>query len=112
VPTAATLTSFTVSQPADGKITIAWTTAAEVDVFAYRVYRGTTEDFASSVKVCEVAAIGPDSAYDCVDTVPGTGPYTYWLTEVNSQGKERLVTDANTVGSAVEHLYLPFIGTP
>ncbi len=109
VPTAATVTAFTVTGPTNGVVTIEWATAAEIDVFTYRVYRSASGTFATAVPVCDVAATGSDSSYSCTDTVPGTGPYTYWLTEVNAQGNERIVTEPNTVGAIQVFLHIPSI---
>lgn len=97
IPTAATLTSFAISGPAGGKVTVTWTTAEEVNVSVYRVYRSLNGFFASATKVCEKAATGSDSSYSCLDTVPGNGPYTYWLTELTTQGQEHILTSPLTI---------------
>ncbi len=97
IPTAATLTSFTVTGPEDGKVAVAWTTAAEINVSVYRIYRSLDGTFESATRVCEKAATGSDSAYACTDTVSGNGPYTYWLTELSTQGQESTIAEPITV---------------
>ena len=97
IPTAATLTSFAVSGPVGGKMTVTWSTAAELNVSVYRVYRSLNGSFASATLICEKAATGSDSAYSCLDPVPGNGPYTYWLTELSTQGQERVMASPITV---------------
>ncbi len=109
VPTAATLTSFTVTGPTNGVVTITWTTAAEVDVFAFRVYRSSTGLFADASVVCEKSATGADSAYSCTDTVEGTGPFTYRLFAITPNGGEELVWAPNTIGAVQMFLHIPSI---
>ena len=86
-----------VSGPVGGKMTVTWSTAAELNVSVYRVYRSLNGSFASATLVCEKAATGSDSAYSCLDPVPGNGPYTYWLTELSTQGQERVMASPITV---------------
>jgi uncharacterized repeat protein (TIGR01451 family) len=91
VPTAVTLRAFYVAAISGRRVTLAWETEAEVDNFAFRLYRAPANDFSQAVLVGEVpaamsGALGASYTFD--DEVPTSGVWWYWLADVDTAGRE------------------------
>jgi len=86
-PTAIQLLSFTVQQVTDLSVTLEWTMASQPDIYSYRLYRATEDDFTKAEKVTELSTTA-QLDYAFTDTVPANGVYYYWLTSINNAGVE------------------------
>ncbi|MGQ0603294.1 MAG: SdrD B-like domain-containing protein, partial [Anaerolineales bacterium] len=118
VPTAVTLTSFGITALTDSEVTLAWATAAEVDNFAFALYRSPSNDFDEATLIhVEPSKIpggtGSGAQYAYVDAIPSPGPWWYWLGDVDTRGRVTLHPAISTLngpsGSGGNRLFLPVI---
>ena len=90
VPTAVELIDFHVETNAIGAVTLRWSTAAELDLFGFRLYRSRVNDPATAELLAWLPASPGGSAdvdYAYTDQ-PDTGAWWYWLVDVSTSGKE------------------------
>jgi uncharacterized repeat protein (TIGR01451 family)/fimbrial isopeptide formation D2 family protein len=119
-PTAVTLLYFrivgVVSNHDGAQVTLGWETAAEIDNFGFAVYRASANDFAQAQAVAFVPSAiaggtGAGASYAHTDAAPSSGPWWYWLVDVDTHGVETPHGPATTAlapgGQYV--LYLPVI---
>ena len=87
VPLLASFTSFGATRVGNTNI-IEWMTAAEIDTIGYNVYRGSSRDEASMVRINanRVRAEGPGFGYRLEDQGAAAGNVFYQIREVASNG--------------------------
>lgn len=91
-PTAIELVAFDAAVNADGSVTLAWETAAEVANAGFHIYRSAdaaaTVDSATRVSAEMIAASGSAGAgasYSYIDT-PAAGVWYYFLADISTDG--------------------------
>ncbi len=106
-PTAVTVFGFDGVHLNDLNVALQWELAAGVNLYGFKLYRASENDFASAEVVQFVSASGAGE-YRVEDTVPQTGEWWYWLTQVSTSGGES--SPLGPVIVAVEYLaYLPLV---
>ncbi len=90
VPTAVELVDFHVETTTIGAVTLKWATAAEIDLFGFRLYRSRVNDPGTAellawLPATSTGSTGADYAYT---DQPDTGAWWYWLVDVSTSGKE------------------------
>jgi len=86
-PTAVTLTSFNSTVMLGRQVSVLWTLASEVDLYAFNIYRSNSDDINTAVLIHTEPANG-NLNYSWIDTVPADGNYWYWITFVSMSGAE------------------------
>jgi len=115
-PTAVELLYFQANPLSGQQVQLQWATALEVDNFGFNLYRADVDDLgrASLIHFEPAVTQGGSSGatYVYVDTAPYAGPWWYWLSDVDTYGRETFHdTPRNiTVQSKGYRVYLPFIG--
>jgi hypothetical protein len=112
--TAITLASFTAVRRA-GAVVVNWVTTAEIDTWGFYLYRSADGSRASAVRVTPTIILGQGrgqggAAYTWLDTEAQPGvTYSYWLQEVELNGKVNEYGPATTGSStAAQHsIFLP-----
>ena len=115
-PTAISLLRFSATREGT-QVTVRWTTGAEIDTFGFHLYRGTSSNRASAIKVTEdmIASNGSDSSgasYSYPDTSVEPGrSYWYWLVAVDLDGHEEEFGPVRTSGGVADtiRVYLPLV---
>jgi len=115
IPTAVELLYFQAKQLSGQQVQLQWATALEVDNFGFNLYRADVDDLGRASLIHFEAAVaqggGSGAAYAYVDTVPYAGLWWYWLSDVDTYGRETFHAPLNaTVQSNMYRVYLPFIG--
>jgi uncharacterized repeat protein (TIGR01451 family) len=88
-------------------VELGWTMAAETGVQKYTLYRAGANNFTVAIKVGEILSTQA-GAYTYLDSVPGIGPYFYWLTAVLTGGEESWPLGQVLVLVGMDHkIYLP-----
>ncbi len=89
-PTAVDLLYFRVENVTASAITLGWGTAAEINTVGYRILRAPTNN-ASQAEVVGYQPAAPMGTYGAmytyVDTPPSSGPWWYWLEDVDTGGQ-------------------------
>jgi hypothetical protein len=115
LPTSVELVDFKVSAVDGSLITLAWTTAAEINTDPFVLYRGRARDGRDAVAVATRPAVGGlgGAAYSVTDVAPDQGPWWYWLADVDLRGNETrhgpLTAGAGPARDGPKTIYLPFI---
>ena len=87
VPTAVELVYFKVKSVSGTNVSLEWKTASETDNDHYEIYRSTSLDFTSAVKVGTLFVYNPGgSTYTFNTTLPKIGLYYFWLVDVDTYG--------------------------
>jgi len=111
IPTPVEVISFTATTE-EGQVRLAWTTAAELGITHFHIYRASGSDFAAAEIIATVPASGPDSSYVYEDRDVTWGQYWYWLVEEVSSGNPDTYGPAQA-GVGIDmlsyHLYLPLV---
>jgi len=115
IPTAVELLYFQAKQLSGQQVQLQWATALEVDNFGFNLYRADVDDLGRASPIHFEAAVsqgsGSGAAYAYVDTAPYAGLWWYWLSDVDTYGRETFHAPLNaTVQSDGYRGYLPFIG--
>ena len=108
-PTAVTIVSFNAIQSEGYDVDIAWDVASGLGVYAFKVYRTTTNSFDNPDYITSIAW---DRArvYTAQDTVPAYGQYWYWLTEHSTSGAEGPPVSSTTITVGPRYkIYLPLV---
>jgi hypothetical protein len=89
-PTAVELISFKVDRVGDGTVDLSWATAAEIDNLGFYIYRSNDNNLSHAEQVHFEPAFGGSGGhtYSFTDTPPDEGPYWYWLSDIDTFGKE------------------------
>ncbi len=119
-PTAVELLYFQAKQLSGHQVQFNWATALEVDNFGFNLYRANIDDVDVAraglpihFEAASTQGGGSGATYAYVDTVPYAGPWWYWLSDVDTQGRETFhnapinITVQST--SLPYHAYFPFI---
>ncbi len=110
IPTAVELTDFRIASIANGVVNLFWSTGAEIDHFAFKLYRGPSSDIGEAVPVTTIPgtlsnAGGADYLYP---DQPGSGTWWYWLVDVDTQAHE--AWHGPVFGTNIVYkLFLPFV---
>jgi uncharacterized repeat protein (TIGR01451 family) len=108
-PTAVQMLTFDVKQVSDLSVTLEWVMASQVDIFSYRLFRATVDDFTTAEKIAELPAV-QDLVYTYVDQAPANGVYYYWLSHVNNAGSEgEPMGVAQALVGYTNKVFLPFV---
>lgn len=93
-PTAVELIYFQAEKAPADSIMLRWATGAELDLFGFRIYRGSTPDFSPDLLVHfqPAESSGQGQEYSFLDTPPSSpsGEWYYWLADVDGKNKETL----------------------
>ncbi len=117
-PTAVELLYFQAKQLSGQQVQLKWATALEVNNLGFNLYRANVNDLRLAglpihFEPAATQGSGSGAAYAYVDTAPYAGPWWYWLSDVDIQGRETLHTPINiNVQSNISlpyHVYFPFI---
>lgn len=113
-PTAVSLSSFTAVHTGNKVVELSWRTESEVDNFGFRLYRGTSSNFATAVEIAFVptavsGGTGSGASYQFTDTVANFGQYTYWLIDVETDGNTATHAPVQVNISPVQNMYLPLM---
>jgi hypothetical protein len=117
-PTAVELLYFQANPLSGQQVQLKWATALEVDNFGFNLYRANVNDLGRASLIHFEAAVtqgsGSGATYVYIDTAPYAGPWWYWLSDVDTYGRETFHdTPINiTVQSSLSlpyHVYFPFI---
>jgi hypothetical protein len=102
-PTAVELVSFDVAGVSGQQVSLAWETAAEVDNYGFRLYRSPDSNFANASLVDFIPAAGGNAGntYSYTDEVPNTGQWWYWLSDIDTAGRETIDPAFNPVSATV-----------
>lgn len=89
-PTAVELKSFQVESIAAEQVKIKWETAAEIDNFGFNLYRSPDRGSSQAEIVHFEPAAGGigGNRYAYIDTPPSTGRWYFWLSDIDTYGKE------------------------
>lgn len=89
-PTAVELLYFLVDRTDDGVVYISWATAAEIDNAGFYVYRSPDNSLDNAVPIHFEPAGGGSAGhtYSYQDTPPGGDSWYYWLSDIDTSGKE------------------------
>jgi hypothetical protein len=89
-PTAVTLLYFRAVKAQGGEVVLNWATAAEIDNYGFNVYRAPHNNLSKANKIYFEPAGGGTAghAYSFTDSPSGSGPYWYWLSDLDTTGKE------------------------
>jgi hypothetical protein len=112
-PTSLTLTRFTAT-PAAAAVEVRWTTSAEHETWGFHLYRSTSRDRATAVRITAnlIPARGGDAEYFFQDgTAVANTTYYYWLEEIELNGTVSEHGPASTaqLSALNRHLYLPLV---
>jgi hypothetical protein len=72
------------------QVTLAWETAAEINNYGFQLYRSAEANFSHASRIhFEPASRQPGgSVYRFTDSVPGAGEWRYWLSDIDTSGRE------------------------
>jgi hypothetical protein len=89
-PTAVELLYFKVDRSDDGTAFITWATAAEIDNAGFYIYRSPDNSLDNAVPIHFEPAGGGSAGhtYSYQDTPPGGDTWFYWLSDIDTSGKE------------------------
>ena len=107
-PTAVELKSFQVNAIDDIQVKIAWETAAEIDNFGFNLYRsqGRSSAQAELIRFAPAAGGLAGHRYEYTDILPASGQWYYWLSDVDTYGKETFHSIGYaTVSTGINHRF-------
>jgi len=89
-PTAVQLLSFEAKEKDGRHVALEWKTAAEIDNYGFNLYRARHLDLSSASKIHFEPAGGGSGghSYAYTDTPPTLGGWWYWLSDIDTHGKE------------------------
>jgi hypothetical protein len=112
-PTAVELKSFQVEVIDDTQVKVAWETAAEIDNFGFNLYRSPERSLSKAEIIhFEPAAGGvSEHSYGYIDTIPNGSRWYYWLSDIDTYGKETFHSIANaSVRTGLDNrLFIPVL---
>jgi hypothetical protein len=112
-PTAVELKSFKISAIDEVLVKVDWETTTEIDNFGFNLYRSQGRSSAQAELIhFEPAAGGLGGHhYEYTDILPANGQWYYWLSDVDTNGKETFHSNGfATVSTGVNHwLYMPVL---
>lgn len=112
-PTAVELESFKVSAIDDVNVKVDWETAAEIDNFGFNLYRSQERSSAQAELIhFEPAAGGLGGHhYEYNDVLPASGQWYYWLSDIDTNGRETFHSIGfDVVSTGANHwLYMPVL---
>ena len=92
IPTAVELLYFQADRLSGQQVQLEWATALEVDNFGFNLYRANVNDLGHASLIHFEPAVtqgsGSGATYVYVDTAPYAGPWWYWLSDVDTYGRE------------------------
>jgi len=111
--TAIELASFTATADAQGRVTVQWTTAVEIDTAGFNLYRASSvagpPGQLNALLIAAVGSFGGGADYAFLDQ-PGVGVWYYWLEDVDTQGHPTQYGPVTVrVGSGPASLYRVFL---
>jgi hypothetical protein len=121
IPTAVELLYFQANPLNDQQVELKWATAVEIDNFGFNLYRANVDDLDVALAGLPIhfepavtQGSGSGATYVYIDTAPYAGPWWYWLSDVDTKGRETFHTTPIKItvqpnGSLQYHIYLPFI---
>jgi Ice-binding-like len=121
IPTAVELLYFQANPLNAQQVQLKWATALEVDNFGFNLYRANVDDVNVAIaglpihfEPATTQGSGSGATYVYVDTAPSAGPWWYWLSDVDTKGREtfhntpiKITVQPNI--SLPYHVYLPFM---
>jgi hypothetical protein len=109
-PTAVELLFFRVDRLTGGDVYLSWTTAAEIDNLGFYIYRGSTMNLDDAERIhFEPAGGGSAShAYSFTDS-PGEGSWSYWLSDIDTNGVETFHLPSLQSAMFNNFTYLPLL---
>ena len=71
-------------------VDLSWATAAEIDSYGFYINRSADNNLSHAERVHFEPAFGGSGGhtYSYTDTPPDEGPYWYWLSDIDTFGKE------------------------
>ena len=106
-PTAVELLYFQVDRSSNGKVNLSWATAAEIDNLGFWIYRSPTIKIEDAERIHFEPAGNPNGqTYSYTDN-PGSGPWWYWLSDVDTNGKETFHLPSTQDAVFSQRLFLP-----
>ena len=112
-PTAVEMKSFQVNTIDDIQVKVAWETAAEIDNFGFNLYRSQERNTSQAELIHFEPAAGGVSghSYEYIDTIPSSSRWYYWLSDIDTYGKETFHSIANaSVRTGLDHrLFIPVL---
>ncbi|NKQ35254.1 MAG: isopeptide-forming domain-containing fimbrial protein [Chloroflexi bacterium] len=119
IPTAVTLSSFSVAWADGNNVQVSWVTESELDNAFFKVYRSQTNDFDTAALVTIVASqvpggSGPGTSYEYQDSVPERTVWYYWLVDVDTNGVETIHGPQSVAAATTDTytVYLPIVIRP
>lgn len=117
-PTAVKLLYFRVEGVNAQQVTLSWRTSAEIDNYGFNLYRSQDADLshASLIHFEPAARNRGGNSYTYKDVPPTAGRWWYWLSDVDTTGKEtfdesfsplEVLTTNQSPASAAFHIFLP-----
>jgi hypothetical protein len=92
---------------------VVWETAAEIDNFGFNLYRSQGRSSAQAELLHFEPAAGGLSGhrYEFTDILPASGQWYYWLSDVDTYGKETFHSIGHTVISTGvnHHFFMPVL---
>ncbi|MCO5194516.1 MAG: S8 family serine peptidase [Anaerolineae bacterium] len=89
-PTAVEMADLSATVNADGSVTVAWETAAEVANAGFNVYRSVSADalgeMVNGALIASTASAGAGASYSFTDSAVGAGIFYYWVEAVATDG--------------------------
>jgi hypothetical protein len=112
-PTAVELKSFQVESIDAKQVKIAWETAAEIDNFGFNLYRSQDHSLTQAEVIHFEPAVGGvgGNRYAFIDNPPASGRWYYWLSDIDTYGKETFhgVAHAAITTGLSHHLFIPVL---
>jgi hypothetical protein len=106
--TAVELLYFRVERPAGGEVTLNWATAAEIDNLGFYIYRSPSSKFDDAERIHFEPAGGGTAGHTYTFTDdPGDGSWWYWLSDIDTHGKETFHLPSNQKAKFTSAIYLP-----
>ena len=109
-PTAVELLYFDVDRSVDGEVNLSWATATETNNLGFRIYRAPVMDRAQAERIHFEEAGGGSAGhtYNYPDT-PGSGSWFYWLSDIDTNGREKFHLPGMQSAGYGHFTYLPFL---
>lgn len=119
IPTAVELLYFQANPLSGQQVQLKWATALEVDNFGFNLYRANADDVdvaRAGLPIHFEPAVtqgsGSGATYVYIDTAPYTGPWWYWLSDVDTRGRETfhntpINITVQSSSSLPYHVYFP-----
>ncbi len=114
VPTAAELLYFRAAAASERRVRLEWATSVELDNFGFNLYRAAVADRSAASRLGFVPsrAHGGGATYAYEDVLPADGLWWYWLSDVDTSGRETFHGPVSVgMGANVwqQQLFLPVV---